>query len=122
MKFLFRNETVISSTCLVIGELSENDVKKIIDSWKAKLIYTSNFNSHTTFEKFLNSLSNIVLSAKLHPMILNTFWEQLSTHFCYEHKLLGIDYHYLYTTHNKTIDENLCQNITVSLDQLRDNI
>lgn len=72
-------------------------------------VLISKFIGRTEFGSFLQSLSEMVICAKLHPIISNSFWEQINS---YSSSLVGhyvINYQSLHTKYTKeTVNNLLC--------------
>lgn len=123
VKFLLKNKKVLSDLCSTIGSYEGDDKESIINNTISNLKnerkhVVSSLKDDAEFEKFLNSLSTLKISARLHPIVLHTFWEQSRVYDCPEVARYGIDYQSLHTMYNKSVNNEFCGRTLAPVDAL----
>lgn len=101
----------LSSLCLIMTDCENKaSLHDIVNNLNKSVIprNISKFTGSTGIKFFLQSLSKMTICVKLHPLISNTFWKQLSIYSVPEYEHLAVSYQNLHTMYQKIVNNDLC--------------
>lgn len=127
LNLIIKTKSQLSVLCIHLesssGQITDSvsrEITNIISALKSSLIHvTQILPDGLDYYRFIYIFSKNHVCAKLHPVVLNSFWEQQSLYYSPEMELYGIDYQHLYTSlPSQPVQNLLCHETSVTLNTM----